>query len=76
MRLNVAGLPGVEGVIDAVLAPHVVGAHTADGIVMVCKGYRNVLIAEYHGFSGDEDAKEVEAALRTWLGTAFVSASV
>jgi uncharacterized protein YndB with AHSA1/START domain len=75
MRLNVPGLPAADGLIDSVLAPHVVGAHTRDAILMVGKGYRNVLIAEYHGFSDDEDEKEVAAALQTWLDTAFQAES-
>ncbi|HEY4458623.1 MAG TPA: SRPBCC domain-containing protein [Pseudonocardiaceae bacterium] len=75
VRLNVPGLPAAEGVIDSVLPPHVVGAHTPNGILMVAKGYRDVLFAEYHGFSDDEDEKEVQTALQSWLGTAFVSTS-
>jgi uncharacterized protein YndB with AHSA1/START domain len=71
VRLNVPGLPTTDGVIDSVLAPHIVGAHTPNGILMVGKGYRDVLIAEYHGFSDDEDEKEVAAVLQSWLDTAF-----
>jgi uncharacterized protein YndB with AHSA1/START domain len=71
VRLNVPGLPETEGVIDSVSAPHVVGVHTPNGILMLIKGYMDMLVVEYHGFSDAEDAKEVEAAYQSWLGTAF-----
>jgi uncharacterized protein YndB with AHSA1/START domain len=72
VRLDVPGLPGTEGVIDFLSAPHVVGVHTPNGILMLMKGYMNLLVVEYHGFSADEDEKETEAAYQSWLGTAFV----
>jgi len=71
VRLAVPGLPQAEGVIDCLSAPHVVGVHTRDGILMLMKGYLNMLVVEYHGFSDDEDEKEIEAAYQSWLTTAF-----
>jgi len=71
VRLDVPGLPETAGVIDFLSAPHVVGVHTPNGILMLIKGYLNVLVVEYHGFSADEDEKETEAAYQSWLGTAF-----
>ena len=65
------GLPEAEGVIDCLSAPHVVGVHTQNGILMLIKGYMNMLVVEYHGFSDDEDEKETEAAYQSWLSTAF-----
>jgi uncharacterized protein YndB with AHSA1/START domain len=72
VRLDVPGLPGVEGVIDFVSAPRCVGVHTPNGILMLLKGYMDTLVVEYHGFSDDEDEKETETAYQSWLGTAFV----
>ncbi|MEV4318179.1 SRPBCC domain-containing protein [Actinocrispum sp. NPDC049592] len=70
-RLNVPGLAATGGTVDFLSAPHCVGVHTADGILMLMKGYRDTLVLEYHGFSGDEDPAEIEAAYRSWLSTAF-----
>jgi hypothetical protein len=53
-------------------APHVVGVHTPNGILMLIKGYMHSLVVEYHGFSDDEDEKEIETAYQSWLDTAFV----
>jgi uncharacterized protein YndB with AHSA1/START domain len=72
VRLDVPGLPGTEGAIDFLSAPHVVGVHTPNGILMLLKGYTHMLFVEYHGFSDDEDEKEIETAYQSWLDTAFV----
>jgi len=72
VRLDVPGLPETGGVIDFLSAPHVVGVHTPNGILMLLKGYMHLLFVEYHGFSDDEDEKEIETAYQSWLGTAFV----
>jgi uncharacterized protein YndB with AHSA1/START domain len=71
VRLDVPGLPHATGTVDFLSAPRCVGVHTPDGILMLLKGYRNTLVVEYHGFSDDEDATEVEAAYQSWLNTAF-----
>ncbi len=72
IRLNVPGLPSSTGTIDFLTAPHCVGVHTPNGILMLMKGYRDMLFLEYHGFSDDEDPNEAEAAYQSWLSTAFV----
>ena len=72
VRLHVPGLAETEGVIDFLSAPHVVGVHTPNGILMLLKGYRHMLGVEYHGFSDNEDEKEIETAYQSWLTTAFV----
>ncbi|MFD1048965.1 SRPBCC domain-containing protein, partial [Kibdelosporangium lantanae] len=71
VRLDVPGRPATEGVVDFLSTPNCVVAHTQDGILMLLRGYRNVVGVAYHGF-GDEDEEEVETAYRSWLGTAFV----
>jgi uncharacterized protein YndB with AHSA1/START domain len=71
MRLDMPGLPPTEGVIDFLSAPHIVGGHTPNGILMLLKGYMHMLVVEYHGFSDDEDEKETAAAYQSWLATAF-----
>jgi hypothetical protein len=72
MRLNVPGLPDLAGTVDFLSAPHCVGVHTPNGILMLIKAYLDTLVVEYHGFAGDDDEKEIEAAYQSWLGTAFV----
>jgi hypothetical protein len=71
VRLNVPGLPDTTGTIDSLRAPHVVGDHTPNGILLLLKGYRDTLVVEYHGFSDDENAKATETAYQSWLTTAF-----
>jgi uncharacterized protein YndB with AHSA1/START domain len=72
VRLDVPGLPETQGVIDFLSAPHFVGVHTPNGILMLLKGYMHTLGVAYHGFSDDEDEKETETAYQSWLDTAFV----
>jgi uncharacterized protein YndB with AHSA1/START domain len=74
VRLNVPGLPETEGVIDILSAPRIVGVHTRDGILLVGRGYRDMLFLEYHGFSQGEDEKEIESAFQSWLQSAVISA--
>jgi len=71
VRLDVPGLPATDGVIDFLNAPEVVLVHTPNGILMLLKGYMDMLFVEYHSFSDDEDEKETETAYQSWLGTAF-----
>jgi uncharacterized protein YndB with AHSA1/START domain len=71
VRLDVPGLPARDGVIDFLRAPEVVLVHTPDAVLMLLKGYMDVLFVEYHGFSDEEDEKETETAYQSWLGAAF-----
>jgi uncharacterized protein YndB with AHSA1/START domain len=71
VRLDVPGLPDTTGTIDFLSAPNFVGVHTSNGILMLMKGYMDTLGVAYHGFSDDEDEKEIETAYQSWLGTAF-----
>jgi hypothetical protein len=69
VRLNVPGLPATEGVVEFLSEPRFVGARTAHGIHLLIKGYRNTLVVGYHGFSEDEDEKDLESAWRSWLAS-------
>jgi len=68
VRLNVPGLPATEGVVEFLGAPYFVGVRTPHGIHLLVKGYRNVLVVGYHGFS--EDGKDIAQAWRSWLASA------
>lgn len=73
VRLNVPGLPATDGVVEFVGRPYFVGVRTPHGIHLLIKGYRNVLVVGYHGFSDgadDEDGTEIESAWRSWLASA------
>lgn len=72
VRLDVPGLPDITGTVDFLSAPHFVGVHTSNGILMLLKGYMHTLGVAYHGFSDDEDEKEIETAYQSWLDAAFV----
>lgn len=71
VRLAVPGLPATEGVVEFVSEPHFVGVRSADGIHMLIQGYQHSLVAEYHGFSDEQDEKEIESAWQSWLSTTF-----
>ena len=70
VRLNVPGLPATDGVVEFLGEPYFVGVRTPHGIHSLIKGYRDVLVVGYHGFSEDEDEKEIESAWRSWLASA------
>jgi uncharacterized protein YndB with AHSA1/START domain len=72
VRLNVPGLPATDGVVEFLSKPHFVGVRTPHGIHMLIKGYQDALVVGYHGFSDDEDQKEIESAWRSWLASAAV----
>jgi uncharacterized protein YndB with AHSA1/START domain len=73
VRLNVPGLPATDGVVEFLGEPYFVGVRTPHGIHMLVKGYRDALVVGYHGFSDDEDEKEIESAWRSWLVSAAVA---
>lgn len=70
VRLTVPGLPATDGVVEFLGAPHFVGVRTPHGILTLIKGYRDVLVVGYHGFSADEDEQQIESAWRSWLTSA------
>jgi uncharacterized protein YndB with AHSA1/START domain len=72
VRFAVPGLPEAEGVVDFVSEPHFVGVRSADGIHMLIQGYQHAVVVEYHGFSDEEDEKEIESAWQSWLSDTFV----
>lgn len=67
VRLNVPGLPAIDGVVEFLGRPRFVGVRTAHGIHLLIKGYRDTLVVGYHGFSDDEDEQRIESAWRSWL---------
>lgn len=70
IRLNVPGLPAAEGVVEFLGEPYFVGVRTEHGIHLLVKGYGDVLVVGYHGFSGDDkNDKNIETAWRSWLAS-------
>lgn len=75
-RLNLPGLPAIDGVVEFVGHPHFVGVRTARGSHLLVKGYRDVLCVGYHGFpaEGGEDENDdhdaIVSAWRAWLASA------
>jgi uncharacterized protein YndB with AHSA1/START domain len=72
VRLTVPGLPATGGVVEFLSKPYFVGVRTPHGIHLLVKGYRDTLVVGYHGFSDDEDEKEIASAWRSWLASAAV----
>lgn len=70
VRLNVPGLPATDGVVEFLGHPYYVGVRTPHGIHMLVKGYQDTLVVGYHGFSDEENEKEIESAWRSWLASA------
>jgi hypothetical protein len=59
-------------VVEFLGEPHFLGVRTPHGIHLLVKGYRDTLVVGYHGFSDDEDEKEIESAWQSWLSSAAV----
>lgn len=70
VRLNVPGLPATDGVVEFLGKPYFAGVRTPHGIHLLVKGYRDVLVIGYHGFSAEEDDKQIQTAWRSWLASA------
>lgn len=71
VRFAVDGLAGTEGVVEFVRPDAYVGVRTGEGLYLFMHGYRDMIVVEYHGYSGAEDEGEIETALQSWLGKAF-----
>jgi uncharacterized protein YndB with AHSA1/START domain len=69
-RLDVAGLPPVEGVIGYSVEPVALILRGDDWLVTLLNGYQNTVVAEYHAFR-DIDATAVDAAWQSWLTRTF-----
>jgi uncharacterized protein YndB with AHSA1/START domain len=70
VRLAVAGLPPVEGVIDYVDLPSFLGVRTDDGMYRFIHSGAdrgNVIVLGHHVFTEDADEEETERAWQTWL---------
>jgi len=69
-RLDVRGLPTIDGEVAFVDEPHFLGVRTLNGIHLFVQGYRDILVVGYHGFSDNENVDQLEAAWRSWLAEA------
>jgi uncharacterized protein YndB with AHSA1/START domain len=70
VRVSVPGLPTADGVVAFVHLPTYVGVRTADGIHTLMHA-RGTVFIEYHGYTDDQDEKEIEAAWQSWLAATF-----
>lgn len=70
VRLDVPGLAASAGVVEFVIEARVAGVRTADGLLLLVRGYRDVLAVGYHGFSGTGDIEQTTEAWRAWLAAA------
>jgi uncharacterized protein YndB with AHSA1/START domain len=72
-RLAVAGLAPVEGTVVFANHPNFLSVRSDDGLYMLIHGYRDMVVAEHHGFAADAvtNAEANEGAWQAWLGSAF-----
>ncbi len=70
VRIAVDGLNTTDGVVEFV-APHYVGVRTDEGLYLLMHGYRDTVVVQYHGYSGDQSDAELQDAWQSWLGKAF-----
>jgi uncharacterized protein YndB with AHSA1/START domain len=69
VRFAVDQLPPVEGVVEFVNLPHYVGVRTDGGLYTLMHGHQHMVVVEYHGFSDEQDEKELASVWQSWLGT-------
>jgi uncharacterized protein YndB with AHSA1/START domain len=67
-RLTVPGIEPVDGVVEFVGAPSVVGMRTGDAMYMLIHGYNDMMVATAHYFDDRDRSAETEA-WQAWLGT-------
>ncbi|WP_460348260.1 hypothetical protein [Actinoallomurus acanthiterrae] len=70
VRLAVAGLPPVEGVVDFAGLPTFLGVRTSDGLYWFIHSgplRGDVVVLGHHIFAGDVDERETEQAWQSWL---------
>jgi uncharacterized protein YndB with AHSA1/START domain len=73
VRIAVDQVPPVDGVVEFVHLPHYVGVRTDNGLYTLMHGHQHMVVVEYHGFSEEQDEKELASAWQSWLGKAFAS---
>jgi uncharacterized protein YndB with AHSA1/START domain len=74
VRLTVAGLPPVEGVVDYAGLPTFLGVRTDDALYrFIHSGPQrgDVMVLGHHIFSGDADPEETAQAWQSWLTRLF-----
>jgi hypothetical protein len=74
VRLTVAGLPPVEGIVDYAGLPTFLGVRTGDALYRFIHSgplRGDVVVVGHHIFSDDADAEETEKAWQSWLDRLF-----
>jgi uncharacterized protein YndB with AHSA1/START domain len=74
-RLQIDGLPPVDGTVDFASEPVYLGVRTVNGIYSLIHGYQDTVVVEYHDFSGNADTQAIESAWQAWLATVAPVAS-
>jgi uncharacterized protein YndB with AHSA1/START domain len=74
VRLTVAGLPPVEGIVDYAGLPTILGVRTGDALYRFIHSgplRGDVVVLGHHIFSAEADAGETEKAWQSWLNRLF-----
>jgi uncharacterized protein YndB with AHSA1/START domain len=66
VRFSVPGVPPVEGVVDYVAAPNVLGVRTGDGLLRFTGQFGSMGVG-HHLFAADVDQKKAEESWQSWL---------
>ncbi|GIF69417.1 hypothetical protein Ais01nite_74520 [Asanoa ishikariensis] len=75
-RINLDGVPPIEGVVDLSRLPTYVGVHTDDALLrFVLSGAErgHVLLLSHHLFAADQDRAQAEQAWQSWLNELPIS---
>ena len=67
VRLTVAGLTPVDGVVEFASQPTYIGVRTPDGMYTFIHGYQDTVVVEHHNFSDGVHGNAIEQAWQSWL---------
>jgi uncharacterized protein YndB with AHSA1/START domain len=70
-RLDIDGLPALDGVSDFASEPVYIEFRTPDGIFSLIHGHLDNVVVQYHDFGSDLPQATVESAWQTWLTSTF-----
>jgi uncharacterized protein YndB with AHSA1/START domain len=67
VRIEIDGLPPVEGVVEYAGPPTYLIVRTPDGLYTFMHGYLDTVVVELHAFSAGIDTQATESAWQSWL---------
>jgi hypothetical protein len=68
-RLNIDGLPVLDGLVAASSEPIYLSMRTDDAIFSLIHGWDGTVVAQYHDFGSALAPADVDAAITSWLGS-------